>query len=59
MKKLLESICGAPDKPLIIGDFEIPCYILENEKRVITQAGLLKALGMSTGGAKKKQERVK
>jgi hypothetical protein len=53
MSKLLESICGAPDKPLIIGDFEIPCYILENEKRVITQGGLLTALGMSTGGANK------
>ncbi len=53
MKEILKANYGAPDKPLIIGEFEIPCYVLENEQRVITQGGLLKALGMSTGGAKK------
>ena len=53
MTKLLKSICGSNDKPLILAGLEIPCYVLENEKRVITQSGLLKALGMSTGGASK------
>ena len=36
---------GTPDHPLIIGDTEIQCYVLENEIRVITQASFLLALG--------------
>jgi hypothetical protein len=49
MSKVLKAIAGAADKPLIIGENEIPCFVLENEKRVITQRGLIKALGMSRG----------
>jgi len=49
MSKVLKAIAGAADKPLKIGDNEIPCFVLDNEKRVITQRGLIKALGMSTG----------
>ena len=52
-KKVLKALYGAPEKPLIVAGFEIPCYVLENEQRVIVQSGLLKALGMSTGGATK------
>jgi len=44
-----EVKCGSPDKPLLIGGIEIPCYVLSNEKRVITQNGAVKALGMSEG----------
>ncbi len=44
-----EVKCGSPDKPLLIGNIEIPCYVLSNEKRVITQSGVVKALGMSEG----------
>ena len=47
MSKHLKVICGTPDTPLRIGEFEIPCYVLDNEKRVITQSGFLKALGLS------------
>ena len=36
---------GTPDQPLIIGDTEIQCYVLENEIRVISQASFLQALG--------------
>lgn len=43
----LQVIAGAPDRPLIIGDIAIDCYVLENETRVITQAGFLGALGRS------------
>lgn len=50
---MLKATFGASDKPLRIGEFEIPCYVLENDQRVVIQSGLLKALGMSTGGAKK------
>lgn len=51
MTKILKTIAGAPDKPLIIGDIAIPCFVLENEKRVITQRGLFRALGMSVGSS--------
>ena len=50
------AICGAPDKPLKIGkDIEIPCYVLENEKRVLVLSGMIKALDMKPGTAAKSQ----
>jgi hypothetical protein len=49
------AICGSPDHPLRIGDgedaIEIPCYVLENGKRVLYQRALVDALGMSRGSA--------
>ena len=44
-KKPLKVIAGAPDRPLMIGDFEIPCYVLEGELRVLTRGGFLVAIG--------------
>jgi hypothetical protein len=52
MSKIPVTIYGSPDKPLVLNGVEIPCYVLDNETRVITQSGLLKALGMSGGGSK-------
>lgn len=46
----LKVIAGAPDKPLIIGDIEIPCYVLEDESRVLTQSGVFSALGLARRG---------
>lgn len=46
----LEIIAGAADKPLIIGDVEIPCYVLEDETRVITKSGLSSSLGSTETG---------
>jgi hypothetical protein len=40
---------GSPDRPLRIGELEIPCYVLNDERRVIVQGGVLKALTMSQG----------
>lgn len=40
-----EAVCGSPDQPLIIGDIEIECYVLNDDTRVLTQAGFLEALG--------------
>ena len=47
----LKVIAGAPDRPLVIGDILIPCYVLENEMRVLSQGGFLRAIGR-TGGPK-------
>lgn len=40
---------GAPDRPLRLGDIEISCYVLSDNRRVIVQSGVIKALGMSQG----------
>ncbi len=50
MSKVLKSISGTPENALKLGDFEIQCYVLEDETRVLVQSGLTRALGMSTGG---------
>ena len=41
----LKIIAGTPDRPLIIGDIEIQCYVLEDEARVLSQQGFLEAMG--------------
>ena len=48
----LEVIAGEPDRPLVIGDIEIPCYVLEDEARVISQRGVFLGLGARRGGIK-------
>ena len=48
---IVEATYGSPDRPLIIGDIEIPCYVLADEKRVISQGGVINGLGMSKGRA--------
>lgn len=40
-------ISGSQDRPLVIGDVHIECYVLEDGTRVVTQGGLLTALGRS------------
>jgi len=48
---ILKATHGSTDRPLRIGDVEIPCYVLEDGKRVLTQAGFTGALGMARGGS--------
>ena len=48
----LKVIAGAPDRPLVIGEIEIPCYVLEDETRVLSQRGLQSGIGMGKGGAR-------
>lgn len=47
----LKAICGAPDRPLRIGNIEIPCYVLEGEKRVLVQRSMVTALDMARGSS--------
>ena len=49
-QKPLKVISGAPDRPLVINDIEIPCYVLENKERVLSQRGLQSSIGLGTGG---------
>ena len=46
-EQALRVIAGAPDQPLRIGDVEIPCYVLEDETRVLVQRGMAAGMGMS------------
>lgn len=43
---------GSSDKPLRIGDTEIPCYVLEDGTRVLSQRGLITGIGMSSGSTR-------
>ncbi len=42
---------GSPDKPIRIGGIEVPCYVLDDERRVVATNGVLDALEMARGGA--------
>jgi len=51
MEKIPEIICGSIDRPLNIGGKEIPCYVLEDERRVLVQRGMMESLDMKQGTA--------
>jgi hypothetical protein len=42
---------GSPDHPLRIGESEIPCYVLNDGRRVLHQRGMVNAIGMSRGSS--------
>lgn len=48
---LPSAISGDESKPIRIGDIEVPCYVLEDGRRVITTNGMLDTLHMARGGA--------
>lgn len=50
---LPKAIYGSDENPIIIGDISIPCYVLDNKQRVLSQRGMLKALGLARGGGGK------
>lgn len=47
--KLPKATHGSSDHPLKIGDIEIPCYVLDDGTRVISQRGMVAGLGMKYG----------
>lgn len=49
--KVLKAAYGAPDKPIHIGNADIPCYVLEDGTRVLVQTAMIAALGMKRGSA--------
>lgn len=48
----LKAIAGTPDKPLVINDVQLPCYVLEGGIRVLSQRGLQTGVGLSPGGGR-------
>lgn len=50
---LPKAIYGSEETPIDINGILIDCYVLDNKQRVLSQRGMLKALGMSGGGGAK------
>jgi hypothetical protein len=57
-RKLPVATHGSVDHPLVIGDVCIPCYVLEDGTRVLSQRGLLGGLGLSTGSTSSGETRI-
>lgn len=49
--ELPKAICGSNDRPLKIGSILIPCYVLDDETRVLTASGMSEGLGLARGGS--------
>lgn len=47
--EVLRATHGSADHPLKIGAIEIPCYVLEDGTRVLSQRGVVAGLGMKHG----------
>lgn len=50
---LLKATHGANEKPLIIGDIKIPCFVLSDGKRVLLQKEMANSMGFVTPSATK------
>lgn len=50
-EQLPRAICGSHDRPLRIGTISIPCYVLDDETRVLTVTGMSNGLGLAQGGS--------
>lgn len=50
-KEVVRATHGSPDHPLTIDKIEIPCYVLEDGRRVLVQRETVRALGMAMGGS--------
>ncbi len=50
----MKAIFGDPANPLMVKDFELPCYVLEDGRRVLAKTGMIKTLGMSPGTGDKR-----
>lgn len=54
--QLPQATHGSEDHPLKIGDVRIPCYVLEDGRRILTRQGLQVGIGMSASGSIRKGE---
>lgn len=55
---LLKATHGSAENPLRIGEIAIPCYVLEDETRVLSQRGLLAGLVMAKGSTKSGEDQL-
>ena len=50
-KALPRAVFGSTDRPLKIGAIELPCYVLDDERRVLTAASVQHAMSIAQGGS--------
>lgn len=58
IKDLPKATHGSADRPLVIGNAEIQCYVLEDGRRVISQRGMNAALQRAESGAISRRQPV-
>ena len=46
-----KALFGSVETPIKIADIEVPCFVLDDGRRVITMNGMLDTLSMARGGA--------
>ena len=44
---------GSDDRPVVIGSMSLPCYVLSDERRVLSAGGFQSALSIAQGGSMK------
>lgn len=49
--ELPRAICGSKDRPVMLGDFALPCFVLEDGRRVLAVSGVQDSLGLARGGS--------
>lgn len=52
------AMFGSSERPLQIGNVAIPCYVLDDRRRVLVQRALQTAIGMSTSGGSDGAQRM-
>ena len=55
---LIRATHGSDERPLRIGEIDIPCYVLQDETRVLSQRGLMLGLGMTKGSTRSGEDQL-
>lgn len=55
---LPRAICGDDTRPIVIGEIELQCYVLDDETRVLTLRDLQGSIGLSEGGGKEGARKI-
>ncbi|MCK4207208.1 P63C domain-containing protein [Brucella pituitosa] len=51
---LPRAVFGSQEQPLKIGEIELPCYVLDDERRVLTASGVQFGMAIAQGGSMKR-----
>jgi hypothetical protein len=51
---LPKAIFGGPDRPIQIGDTKVPCYVLDDNRRLLSSVGMMDTLNRARGGSMKR-----
>lgn len=51
---LPRAVFGSHEQPLKIGEIELPCYVLDDERRVLTASGVQFGMAIAQGGSMKR-----